>query len=72
MSRLVAAAAAAMVAGLALASRPTYFALIPSVRKRGSTNDQAPMFSDSSCAHTTSRALVNRLTARRMSSAGNG
>ena len=37
------------VAGLALASRPTYSTFRPSARNRGSMNVQPPMFCDSSC-----------------------
>ena len=45
----------APVAGLALASRPTYSKGKFIARSRGSTNDHPPMFCDSSCTHTHSR-----------------
>src|SRR5438270_1310660 len=44
------------VAGLALASRPTYSKGKFIARSRGSANVQPPMFCDSSCTHTHSRA----------------
>ena len=45
------------VAGLALASRPTYWTRWPiSSCSRGATNVHAPMFCDSSCTQTHSRA----------------
>ena len=46
------------VAGLALVSRPTYLTCTPIARSRGSTNDQPPMFSDSSCTHSHSLAFL--------------
>src|SRR5262249_22887224 len=45
------------VAGLALASRPTYSKVNPKARKRRSMNVQPPMFCDSSWAQIHSRAL---------------
>src|SRR5207302_474935 len=48
------------VAGLELASRPTYSHAKPSARSRGSMKVQPPMFCDSSCAQIHSRARRRR------------